>query len=117
MHRATRVTLNLKALRHNLQTLKKWNGEGEFFCPMVKANAYGHGIIEVSRALIEEKSLYALGVATLSEALYLNDPDGNGVELYWDRHPDSWHGSAGELVMGHRPIDPDEILNAADEAT
>ena len=52
----------------------------------------------------------------VGQSLYLRDPDGNGVELYWDRHPDSWHGSAGELIMGHRPIDPDDILHPTDTA-
>ena len=50
-------------------------------------------------------------------SLYLRDPDGNGVELAWDRSPDHWRGSAGELIMGHRPIEPDAILHATDEGS
>ena len=48
----------------------------------------------------------------VSESLYLRDPDQNGVELYWDRPSDLWWGDAGELRMGHRPIDPDETFRA-----
>ena len=41
-----------------------------------------------------------------SEALYLRDPDGNGVELYWDRPKDQWpHDANGNLAMVTRPLD------------
>jgi len=47
----------------------------------------------------------------VSEALYLRDPDRNGVELYWDRPRDEWpHGPDGALAMGSRPLDLDELL-------
>jgi catechol 2,3-dioxygenase len=46
----------------------------------------------------------------VSESLYLRDPDQNGIELYWDRPSRSWWNDAGELNMGHRPIDPEELL-------
>ncbi len=42
----------------------------------------------------------------VSEALYLNDPDGNGVELYWDRPKEKWpRGSDGRLAMYTRALD------------
>ena len=42
----------------------------------------------------------------VSEALYLNDPDGNGVELYWDRPKESWPKKAdGSVDMYTRPLD------------
>jgi catechol 2,3-dioxygenase len=41
----------------------------------------------------------------VSEALYLHDPDMNGVELYWDRPRDQWPRTpAGELAMYTRPL-------------
>jgi catechol 2,3-dioxygenase len=47
----------------------------------------------------------------VSEALYLRDPDENGVELYWDRPKDSWpRTAAGELAMFSRPLDLDDLL-------
>ena len=46
----------------------------------------------------------------VSESLYLRDPDQNGVELYWDRPASLWRDSAGELKMGNRPVDPEDLL-------
>ena len=41
----------------------------------------------------------------VSEALYLNDPDGLGIEIYRDRPRDSWQTSDGELAMATDPLD------------
>lgn len=47
----------------------------------------------------------------VSEALYLRDPDGNGVELYWDRPKDKWPRTrAGELNMVTEPLDLESLL-------
>ena len=47
----------------------------------------------------------------VSEALYLRDPDNNGVELYWDRPPEKWpRNSTGELAMYTRALDLDGLL-------
>ena len=47
----------------------------------------------------------------VSEALYLRDPDGNGVELYRDRPPEQWPFDAdGTLAMGTDPLDLDDLL-------
>jgi catechol 2,3-dioxygenase len=47
----------------------------------------------------------------VSEALYLRDPDGNGVELYWDRPQESWpHSADGKLAMYTRRLDLDSLL-------
>jgi catechol 2,3-dioxygenase len=47
----------------------------------------------------------------VSEALYLRDPDGNGVELYWDRPQEEWpRTSDGGLAMYTRPLDLDLLL-------
>ncbi len=49
----------------------------------------------------------------VSEALYLNDPDQNGVELYWDRPEESWPKKPdGSLEMYTRPLD---LLNLLSE--
>jgi catechol 2,3-dioxygenase len=49
----------------------------------------------------------------VSEALYLRDPDHNGVELYWDRPPEQWpRTAAGELAMFTRALDLADLLNA-----
>jgi catechol 2,3-dioxygenase len=50
----------------------------------------------------------------VSEALYLRDPDGNGVELYWDRPPETWpRDAAGGLAMHTRPLDLHGLLKEA----
>jgi catechol 2,3-dioxygenase len=49
----------------------------------------------------------------VSEALYLRDPDGNGVELYWDRPKESWPRTPeGELRMTTGPLDLRELERA-----
>lgn len=47
----------------------------------------------------------------VSEAIYLNDPDRNGVELYWDRPVDSWpHQADGSIAMYTHPLDLNALL-------
>ena len=47
----------------------------------------------------------------VSEALYLRDPDQNGVELYWDRPKDAWARSAtGEIAMYTRALNLPSLL-------
>lgn len=51
----------------------------------------------------------------VSEALYLDDPDGNGVELYWDRPRDLWPRSAdGNLTMFTAPLNLTDLLAELD---
>jgi catechol 2,3-dioxygenase len=51
----------------------------------------------------------------VSEALYLRDPDDNGVELYWDRPKEQWPRTAdGELSMFTRRLDLADLLKAAE---
>jgi catechol 2,3-dioxygenase len=53
----------------------------------------------------------------VSEAIYLRDPDDNGVELYWDRLPEAWpRTSQGELAMFTRRLDLDDLLNEVESA-
>jgi catechol 2,3-dioxygenase len=50
----------------------------------------------------------------VSEALYLRDPDDNGVELYWDRPQAAWpRNPDGRLTMYTRSLDLDGLLRAA----
>jgi catechol 2,3-dioxygenase len=50
----------------------------------------------------------------VSEALYLRDPDGNGLELYWDRPKDRWpRGRDGSIQMASDPLDVDALLEEA----
>jgi catechol 2,3-dioxygenase len=50
----------------------------------------------------------------VSEALYLSDPDGNGLELYWDRPKNQWpRGKDGSIQMTSEPLDVDALLEEA----
>jgi catechol 2,3-dioxygenase len=55
----------------------------------------------------------------VSQALYLRDPDSNGVELYWDRPESQWPRTPqGDLAMVTGPLDLEELLaHATAEAT
>ena len=47
----------------------------------------------------------------VSEAIYLRDPDGNGVELYRDRPEPEWpRAPDGTVVMGTKPLDLEKLL-------
>jgi len=48
----------------------------------------------------------------VSEALYLNDPDGNGVELYWDRPTERWpRNPDGSIDMYTRPLSLTDLVS------
>ncbi len=52
----------------------------------------------------------------VSEAIYLNDPDRNGVELYWDKPKDSWpKDEKGNLLMGTEALDIDSLFGELNE--
>jgi alanine racemase len=70
--RQTWVEIDLCAIRYNYLALKKYLPQGTKMMAAVKANAYGHGIVEVSRKLVECGIDY-LGVACVDEALILRE--------------------------------------------
>jgi len=45
------------------------------------------------------------------EAIYLDDPDGNGIELAWDRDPSTWHSADGSIRMVLDPLDFQSLLS------
>jgi catechol 2,3-dioxygenase len=47
----------------------------------------------------------------VSEALYLSDPDGNGIEIYRDRPREEWPRANGDLAMDTLPLDLDSVLS------
>jgi catechol 2,3-dioxygenase len=51
----------------------------------------------------------------VSEALYLSDPEGNGIELYRDRPRDEWSYTGGDLRMDTLPLDLGSLLAEGDE--
>ncbi len=46
----------------------------------------------------------------VSEALYLSDPDGNGIEIYIDRDPEVWSWDKGKVAMSTDPLDGESII-------
>lgn len=46
----------------------------------------------------------------VSEAFYLNDPEGNGIELYWDRPRDQWNWDGASVVMDSLWLDPNKFV-------
>ena len=70
--------------------------------------ALGHALQRLERAGVPLEGASDHGV---SEALYLRDPDGNGVELYRDRPPEEWpRDDAGNIAMTTRPLDIESLL-------
>lgn len=65
----TRAQINLSALQHNQKILQIQAPNSQILA-VVKANAYGHGMVEISRYL---SGIYALGVARLNEAVMLRE--------------------------------------------
>ncbi len=65
--------------------------------------ALGRAVAQVLRAGVHLDGAADHGV---SEAVYFNDPDGNGIELYRDRDPAEWPRDAeGDLAMVNAPLD------------
>lgn len=75
--RPTIAEVSLSALRDNAEALRRAAGQDTFFCPMVKANAYGHGAIEAAKVLAAMR-VSAVGVAMAEEGLELRAA---GLEL------------------------------------
>lgn len=75
--RPTWAEINISNLRENFRNIKKLLKEDTKICGVVKANAYGHGSVQIAKILVEEGADY-LAVATLEECLELRD---NGIKL------------------------------------
>jgi catechol 2,3-dioxygenase len=72
-------------------------------------------LADALRRLVEARiTLEGASDHGVSEALYLHDPDGNGLELYWDRPRDQWpHAADGSLRMTTERLDVDALLEEA----
>jgi alanine racemase len=75
--RPTWAEIDLEAVAHNFRLMKELIGDSVGVLSVVKADAYGHGAVEVSKVLVESGT-DMLGVATLEEALELRD---YGIEV------------------------------------
>lgn len=63
----------------------------------------------LAHAARERVPLVGLSDHFVSEALYLSDPDGHGIEIYWDRPRDLWEGQVA-VRMTTIPLDVDDLL-------
>ena len=68
----------------------------------------------VAHAIRDRVPLTGASDHFVSEALYLRDPDGHGIEIYWDRPRDVWEGQVRER-MTSLPLDLDDLLGELDE--
>ena len=106
---------------HHHIGLNTWHSKGGPPSPARAAGLYHTAILYPSRrdlAVIFNRlreAGYPLTGASdhgVSEALYLNDPDQNGVELYWDRPKELWRYHAdGSIVMVTEPLDLSSLLS------
>src|SRR5699024_11530416 len=72
IYRNTYAKINLKAIRHNIEAIQMNLGKQNKVIPVLKANAYGHGSIEVAKFL-EKQNCDFFAVALLEEALELRE--------------------------------------------
>ena len=105
---------------HHHIGLNTWESAGGSPPPQGTTGLYHLAILYPTRADLADalRRLIAAGIPLegasdhgVSEALYLRDPDGNGVELYRDRPPADWpRDAAGDLAMVTEPLDVDALL-------
>jgi catechol 2,3-dioxygenase len=108
---------------HHHIGLNTWESEGGTAPAQGTTGLYHLAIVYPTRAELADalRRLIDAGIPLdgaadhgVSEALYLRDPDGNGVELYWDRPQEEWPRNAdGELAMYTRHLDLKGLLAAA----
>jgi catechol 2,3-dioxygenase len=106
---------------HHHIGLNTWYSKGKGPAPVHTAGLFHTAILYPTRkdlaAIFDRlnKASYPLTGASdhgVSEALYLNDPDDNGVELYWDRPRDQWPTMPdGKLTMFTKALDLQDLLN------
>ncbi len=110
---------------HHHVGFNTWESKGGRPPPPGTTGLYHVAFVYPSRPALAEalKRLIGAGVELtgasdhgVSEALYLDDPDGNGVELYWDRPQAEWPRNAdGTLATYSRPLDLKALLADADQ--
>lgn len=109
---------------HHHIGLNTWHSKGAGPAPEYAAGLYHTAIVFPERKdlAVALKRLLDAGYPVsgasdhgVSEALYLSDPDQNGVELYWDRPEEDWPLDAdGNLTMFTRRLDVEGLLKLAE---
>jgi len=109
---------------HHHIGLNTWESRGGSPPPPHSTGLYHVAILYPTRTTLADavRRVLAAGMELdgaadhgVSEAIYLRDPDGNGVELYRDRAPSEWpRTAAGELAMFSRELDLAGLMDSAD---
>jgi catechol 2,3-dioxygenase len=109
---------------HHHIGLNTWESRGGHPPPPGTTGLYHTAVLYPTRAALADalRRVLEAGVPLesaadhgVSEAVYLRDPDENGVELYWDRPPDQWPRTpTGELAMFTRRLDLNGLLAEAE---
>jgi len=107
---------------HHHIGLNTWESQGGSPPPPGTTGLYHVAILYPTRAELADalRRLVEAGIPLqgasdhgVSEALYLSDPDGNGIELYWDRPEETWPRSPdGTLKMVTARLDLQDLLAA-----
>ncbi|MGH9528464.1 MAG: alanine racemase [Terriglobales bacterium] len=92
--RPTWAEVSLSRLRQNFRVVERHVGSGVTVCAVVKADAYGHGAVECSRALEQEGARW-LGVTSLDEAIPLREA---GIRTRILLMTGFWRGEEAEIV-------------------
>jgi len=108
---------------HHHIGLNTWESAGGSPPPAGTTGLYHVAILYPTRAALADalRRLIDAGIQLdgasdhgVSEAIYLRDPDGNGVELYWDRPQEHWPRTAeGGINMFTRPLELRTLLDEA----
>jgi len=77
-YRYTHAEINLKALSYNVNAVKSLLNEDTTFMGVIKADAYGHGAVQIAKYLIQKHQVNYLSVALLDEAIELRNA---GIEI------------------------------------
>lgn len=77
------------------------------FAILLPARKY---LSEFLQHLIQSGYRFGASDHYVSEALYINDPDGNEIEIYRDRPSSEWSWSNGQVAMATEPLDGDSLL-------
>src|SRR5688500_15674930 len=105
---------------HHHIGLNTWHSKGAGPAPINTVGLYHTAILYptrrdlagiLNRLLEQEYPLTGASDHGVSEALYLDDPDGNGAELYWDKPKELWsYGADGGLIMFTNHLDLEALL-------
>lgn len=132
----------LKLLKMKVLNDKKENGKREIILgtktvPLIKMISFGNEVLKndnetnvfhIAYLLPERKDLGnflrncakelikldGVGDHNVSEAVYLTDPEGNGIEVYADRDSNTWKWENGHVIMGTETIDLEDLLRISE---